>query len=232
MGMNRKQQEDFYNEIVRLYDFADGIMDAIEAEGVQNANAQAEIAMPLVNQVNHSADSLTETYLDHLETGQNVPESRLMARIEGATRKIFTQIAQTSQKLQKIATPEQVEPLAQEALPEPADKDAILLHLQDAVTRGGDVGQDIAWLSDHLPKSTIQNALLGDAKRLGRFYGGLLARAVRKLGEHMLALMHVLQALGLGTVVKAVPNRARLSVTQMLSLRLSNQAATVDVRGY
>ena len=62
-------------------------------------------------------------------------------------------------------------------------------------------------LGDDLPESTIQKNLRRNAIRLGAKYGGLLALAVKRLGDHMLGLMHVFQSLGLGEVVSAIPNR-------------------------
>ena len=38
-------------------------------------------------------------------------------------------------------------------------------------------------------------------------FGKKLINAVKALGDHMLALMHLFQTLGLGKVVSAVPNR-------------------------
>lgn len=89
--MNRKEQEQFYNEIVTFYDLAEDLIDIIEREGAKNPELQARIAAPVIEQTQESAEVLAEAYIAFVENGEKATKSEVK-KVEGAIRKIFSAI--------------------------------------------------------------------------------------------------------------------------------------------
>lgn len=86
--MNKKEQEQFYNEIVAFYDLAEDLIDIIEREGAKNPAMQARLALPVIEQTQESAEVLAEAYITFVENGEQASPSEIR-KVEGAIRKIF-----------------------------------------------------------------------------------------------------------------------------------------------
>ncbi len=99
--MNRTQQEQFYNEIVKLYDFAEKIIDAIEDERVKNPEEQVDLAEPVIRQIEESTVVMAENYLEFVKNGgKSTPE--IKKQIESAIRRVYMAIGKFNDQLKKI----------------------------------------------------------------------------------------------------------------------------------
>jgi len=207
--MRKDQQEKFYDQIMKLYDLAEDVIDAVEAPCVRNIASQADIAAPVIEQVEESTNTLGETYLRYVENGSKA-DGRDARKVESAVRKVFASISTFNQQLRKLARNERPEqPGSAQGKDGDPQKVAEVLAMVEA---GQPIEQVLEQLKEHLPESVIQESLRTQARRLGKELGALLAKAVKSLGDHMLTLMHMFQYQGLGAVVKAVPNRARVEI--------------------
>ena len=65
--LDKHQQEEFYNEIVKLYEFAEKIIDDLHSTEITNPEKQTLMLTPVIKQISESADMLADTYLRFLE---------------------------------------------------------------------------------------------------------------------------------------------------------------------
>lgn len=100
-GLSKIQQEQFYGEIVRIYDLAEGLLDAIEHQDVKNPEDQVRLAEPVVRQVEESVEVLAETYLNFVENGEAANDSQ-MRKVESAIRKIFVAISEFNDTVKEL----------------------------------------------------------------------------------------------------------------------------------
>lgn len=189
INMENVDHKQVYGEITKIYDLAEGIIDAIEQEDVRNPEEQIAIAEAVIEQAGESGDELSEVYVDFVENGCQPAVSRV-GRIESAVRKVFISISDFDENLKKLVN-------------EDEDDGSNKITIDDLKKKL----KIIQILGHNLPESKIQKSLRKHALRLGLKYGGLLVMAIKRLGDHMLGLMHVFQTLGLGQVISAIPNR-------------------------
>lgn len=90
--MATKMQEETYEKIMRLYDLAEGVIDAVEFdEEIQPKEAYVPVVEELIEQVEVSAEVLAQSYIMFVETGKK-PNSSEQRKIEGAFIKLFAAI--------------------------------------------------------------------------------------------------------------------------------------------
>jgi len=99
--LNKGQQEEFYNEIVRIYDLSEGLLDAIEHHDVKNHKEQLKITEPIVEQVEESVGVLSDVYLEYVENGEVANEAQIR-RVETAIRKMFVAISNFNDSVKEL----------------------------------------------------------------------------------------------------------------------------------
>jgi hypothetical protein len=83
-----QKREELFEQIVELYDLADGIMEAVAQDGVKNRSVQLDLAKPFVTQIVNSANVLSAFYTEVVRNGRAItPE--LQDTFETAFRNIF-----------------------------------------------------------------------------------------------------------------------------------------------
>ncbi len=85
-----------YDELMKLYDYADELVMTIESDFVDSAQAQLSLVEPLISQLEESTEVLTEEFI-HFADGKDQKASR--GRIEKALRKVYTSIDDYTLKL-------------------------------------------------------------------------------------------------------------------------------------
>jgi hypothetical protein len=83
-----QQKAAFYQEILKLYDLADDVVNAIGHEGVQNRSEQLELVVPFLTIANRSIDTLAAVYGGAIRENR-VPTPEEQAALEGAYRNFF-----------------------------------------------------------------------------------------------------------------------------------------------
>jgi hypothetical protein len=93
-GASMEDFEAKYQEITRLYDFAEELVSTVESEFVKDPEMQLEIVEPLVNELSDATDVLAEEFLFIAESKKyDTPGKASKAHIEASLRKIFAAIA-------------------------------------------------------------------------------------------------------------------------------------------
>ena len=82
------QQESLFAEIIRIYDLADNVMEAVAKEGVTNRAVQLELAKPFITQVTNSVNILTALYTEVVRSNRPIT-SELQDTMETAFRIFF-----------------------------------------------------------------------------------------------------------------------------------------------
>ncbi len=85
----QEQKEQFFQEIIRLYDLADNVINAVGQQGIVNRMQQLELATPFVNRVNASTDVIAKIYAEVVKEGKSITLEG-QERMEEALRNIFT----------------------------------------------------------------------------------------------------------------------------------------------
>ncbi len=75
----QEQKDEFFEDILRLYDLTDEVVNAIGAPGVTNRAAQLEIATPLLTQAGLTNDIVTRIYTEIVKNGEPVTDERKAA---------------------------------------------------------------------------------------------------------------------------------------------------------
>ena len=83
-----KELKDTYNAILKLYDCAEDIISAIEAVGGQEMSAALAIAEPVIEQLESTAEILSESFIIYGETGKSM-DSHTKNRAESSIRKLY-----------------------------------------------------------------------------------------------------------------------------------------------
>lgn len=83
-----EKQKELFEEIVRLYDLADGALAVIQKNDVPNRKTQLELATPFITQVINSANILT-TYYNEVVNKEMPLTSVLKDTLESAFKNVF-----------------------------------------------------------------------------------------------------------------------------------------------
>lgn len=195
MGLSAVQQKDIYDEIVRLYDFTEEIINAIEDhfnDDVTAAHFEIEAATPLIEELQNCADVMTQTYVDFVENNQKAKKSQIFA-VESAIRKVFTKAWELIDVIKGL--PENVQDRIQDV------KDGLL-------TAAKKVKEGILPTIEELVTGPTHNTLeklIGVYKR-----HKALLKAVQENLAHLFRLTYRLAAADIGLVINprhAIPGR-------------------------
>lgn len=87
----RKRQEEIFDEIVRIYDFAYNILRALDVQK-EKKEIKIKIASPVVKQLRETADILKENYKKYLIHEGN-PDKKAIKNIESSIRDMFYEVS-------------------------------------------------------------------------------------------------------------------------------------------
>ncbi|MBM3617772.1 MAG: hypothetical protein FJX23_04430 [Alphaproteobacteria bacterium] len=88
----KEHLEASYEQVVSLYDAADALIASVKAAPEDSQEAQYRMVAPLVEQLESSADILTEEYIHLAENDSGVPCARSRKVVESTLRKTVTAI--------------------------------------------------------------------------------------------------------------------------------------------
>src|SRR4051812_37971919 len=92
-GTSMEEFENKYEEITKLYDFAEELVSTVESEFVKDADAQLAIVEPLINELSDATDILAEEFLFIAESKKyKTPGKASKTHIEASLRKIFVAV--------------------------------------------------------------------------------------------------------------------------------------------
>jgi len=104
-AMNAKmpspEQRETYENIIKLYDYAEAIIEAIEQNPEPFPELRLKLVEPVLDQIEESAEVLAEIYIHYIETGKK-PSSRSKIKVEVAIRKIFAAIDSYRESVKRI----------------------------------------------------------------------------------------------------------------------------------
>jgi len=92
-----------YQEITKLYDYAEELVNTVESQFVQNPAAQLEIVESLINDLSDATDVLSEEFLLIAESKKyNTQNKASKKHIEGSLRKIFAALNDYNARVRDI----------------------------------------------------------------------------------------------------------------------------------
>lgn len=92
-----------YNEITKLYDFAEELVATVESPLVRDSGRQLEIVEPLIHEIGEATDVLAEEFILLAEGHQNKNTGKASKhRIEASLRRIFVAIAEYQLRVRDI----------------------------------------------------------------------------------------------------------------------------------
>jgi len=77
--LTKNQQEEFYNEIVRLYDNAEKIIENLSSPGVTDRDRQIKMLTPVLEEISKMADVMGEVYIKFIENGEEATKGDIEA---------------------------------------------------------------------------------------------------------------------------------------------------------
>ena len=98
VALENIDHEQVYNEITKIYDFTEVIIDAIELQSNQYPEFQVELFGPIIERLQDAADILTESYVNFIETGEKPSRSESL-KIERIVRKAYISVDEMLEKL-------------------------------------------------------------------------------------------------------------------------------------
>lgn len=93
-----EEQRQQYEEIMKLYDYADDLALTVDSQFVEDPADQLQLVEPIIEQLEESTDVLTEEYIKFAE-GKSRRTSR--GKIEKALRKIYSSLDEYRIKLHR-----------------------------------------------------------------------------------------------------------------------------------
>jgi len=99
-AMNMNQLEEHYYEIVDLFDLAEELIATVESDFCKNQEEQRAVVEPLIEELEASAEILTEEYMYIVE---NNVARKPNGKVEGALRRIYTAIDAYHKRAEKAA---------------------------------------------------------------------------------------------------------------------------------
>lgn len=99
--VERKEMKDAYDAILKLYDCAEDIVTAIEAVGGQEMEAALNAAEPVIEQLESTAEILSETFIIFGETGQKL-DAHNKKRAESSIRKLYVALGNFCESISEV----------------------------------------------------------------------------------------------------------------------------------
>lgn len=95
--------ESHYQEITKLYDYAEELLATVESDFVKDAAAQLEIVEPLINEIGDATDVLAEEFLLIAESKKYKSQSKASKiHIESSLRKIFAALNDYNARVRNV----------------------------------------------------------------------------------------------------------------------------------
>lgn len=88
LTLSKEDQQIFYNEILRIYDFAQDIIEVIEKTSGKHAELHTKLVIPILRQVEETTAILAQNYLEFVKEGQKISVVK-KKETEVALRKLF-----------------------------------------------------------------------------------------------------------------------------------------------
>ncbi len=98
--MSAQNQEAVYNELMKLYDFAEGVIDTIEVNDGYDTARKAELFIPIIEKMQEAADRITKVYLDYVKTGEK-PSQAEIRKTETIVRRVYIELQKLIDKLDR-----------------------------------------------------------------------------------------------------------------------------------
>ena len=93
-----------YDEIVKLYDMAEELVNTIESDLVSDPDAQLLTVEPLINEIGDATDVLAKEFLLIAESKKlNIQSKASKSQIEGSLRKIFAAITDYQNRVRNVS---------------------------------------------------------------------------------------------------------------------------------
>jgi hypothetical protein len=99
--IQRKEMRDAYDAILKLYDCAEDIVTAIELVGGQEMEAALNAAEPVIEQLESTAEILSETFIIFGETGQKL-DAHNKKRAESSIRKLYVALGNFCESISEV----------------------------------------------------------------------------------------------------------------------------------
>lgn len=103
IDFNPEEQEQFFGEIMRLYDLTDELVNAVGRDGVKDRAQQLNLVVPIINQVSQSAEVISAAYTKHFKLGQPLSQEE-KKELESAYRRIYAAITQFVEAAEEMYT--------------------------------------------------------------------------------------------------------------------------------
>jgi RNAse (barnase) inhibitor barstar len=101
-----KEQEQLFEEIVKLYDLADDVLASVARENVKNRDVQMALVKPVITQVTNSANILSAFYTEVVRNERPIT-LELQDTMETALRNIFVAIKEFAEDAQEKLMPQE-----------------------------------------------------------------------------------------------------------------------------
>lgn len=99
-----EEMEVKYNEITKLYDYAEELVSTVESELVADSEAQLEIVEPLIHEIGDAADILASEFIHIAESRKHKTQCKASkSHIEGSLRKIFAAVTDYNLRVRNIS---------------------------------------------------------------------------------------------------------------------------------
>lgn len=149
-----------YEAILKLYDTAEELIHAVEAQESTHMDKTLELVEPVVVQLEQSAGHLSEAFIIFGETGQKL-DAHNQKKAESAIRKLFTALNQFCESAESLLLG-----VAASSTEAAGNLRGAIVNLQDKVKRKhGErfqrIFQLVLWIGDHLMKMAQQLEKVG-----------------------------------------------------------------------
>jgi len=103
-GTSMEEFEGKYQEIIKLYDYAEELVSTVESAFIKDPEAQLEIVEPLINDLSDATDVLAEEFLFIAESKKYKTTGKMSkTHIETSLRKLFVAISDYQSRVKDIA---------------------------------------------------------------------------------------------------------------------------------
>jgi Tfp pilus assembly PilM family ATPase len=95
-----QEQQELFDEIVRLYDLADDVLASVAQQGTVSRDVQMELVKPVITQVTNSANILSAFYTEVVRNKRPITRE-LQDTFETALKNIFLTVKEFADNAEK-----------------------------------------------------------------------------------------------------------------------------------
>lgn len=99
--MQTSEQKKTYDNIIKLYDFAEDLVEAIEKNPAKKPEERLKLVEPLIEQIEESAEILAQVYISFVETGVQ-PDDDTKIKVDNSINKMFEAISIYKEQIKKL----------------------------------------------------------------------------------------------------------------------------------